>query len=260
MEGLQKLRHGRPSEAVDFDVADAFGRHVGGIDRVERNAVARDDEVQLPGHAVAHHVDSDLRTTLTAQVAGDIAHAHPHGIERINADDAVVGQHADLFGRTARNGVGHDNRIAQQRKLHADAAELAVEARLHPLHLLGTEVGRVGVKLLEHGRNGALDQRSHLHVIDVEPLEQLVDPVELLLLHNGIPLGLGLRRWHKPAQGCKQQQHKATCDRAAHHPFPAFQWMCETSSPKGTELCSPERISLSVTSRRASSSLPTIAT
>ena len=73
--------------------------------------------------------------------------------------------HADPFGWSPGDGVHHDHRVAQDVELHADAAEFPVETLLHALHLLGADVGRVGVQLFEHARDGALDDGFHLHLV-----------------------------------------------------------------------------------------------
>lgn len=100
---------------------------------------------------------------LPRRCLGHVRAAHPHGVERINAHDAVVGPDADPFGWSPGDGVHHDHRVAQDVELHADAAEFPVETLLHALHLLGADVGRVGVQLFEHARDGALDDGFHLH-------------------------------------------------------------------------------------------------
>ena len=127
--------------------------------------------MQLPRRTVTHDVDLDLRAALAAQVFGHVGAPHAHGIERVDAHDAVVGPHADPLGRASGNGVHDDDRVAQHVEFDADAAELPVETLLHTFHLLGADIGRVGVQLLEHARDGPFDDGFHLHVVDVKPRE-----------------------------------------------------------------------------------------
>ena len=166
--GLGEFVHRGAAEAVDLDIADALAGQIGGVDGVQGDFVADDHEMEPSGRAVAHDVDSDLRAGLAPQVFGHVRAAHPHGVERINAHDAVVGPDADPFGWSPGDGVHHDHRVAQDVELHADAAEFPVETLLHALHLLGADVGRVGVQLFEHARDGALDDGFHLHLVDVK--------------------------------------------------------------------------------------------
>ena len=96
----------------------------------------------------------------------------------IDFDDPVVGAQADGLGRSSGNGVHHDQGIAQQVELDPDAAKLPVEALAHLRHLLRIDIGRMGVQLGQHAADGALDQRGHLHLIDVQGIERLVNLVE----------------------------------------------------------------------------------
>ena len=138
--------------------------------------------MQPSGGAVADNVDFDLRAALPAQVFRHIGAPHAHGIERVDAHDAVVGAHADPLGRSSGDGVHDDDRVTQHVELDAYAAELPVETLLHALHLLGADVGRVGVQLFEHARNGPLDDGFHIHFIDIKPRKVAENLCEFLKL------------------------------------------------------------------------------
>lgn len=60
--------------------------------------------------------------------------------------------------RAARDDIHHDNGIAQDVEFDADTAETAVEHLLDAFHLLGGQVGRVGVQLQQHFADRFFDQ------------------------------------------------------------------------------------------------------
>ena len=179
---LAELGHRRAAEAVDLDVSHAVGGHVGGIHGVERNLVPHDHEVERFRFALAHDVDLDLRAGLSAQVLGDVRLLETHGIQRVYAHDTVVGLHPDALGRAPDDRIDHDDRVAQDVEFDADAAELPFEALLHALHLVGPDIGRMGVEVFEHPGDGALDQRLHVHLVDVQPVQVTVNLRQLLQL------------------------------------------------------------------------------
>ena len=181
---LPEFGHRGLSEAVHLDVAHAVRDPIGRIDRVERNPVAHEREAQPLRNAVAHDLQRDLRAGLAAQVLRHVGAREAHGLRRVDTHDAVVGPHSGAFGRASGDGVHHDDRVAQHVELHADSAELPVDALAHAPHLLGREVGRMGVEPFEHARNGPLDDWSHVLVVHVEFRQVAVHPGEFLqLLH-----------------------------------------------------------------------------
>ena len=204
--GLGEFLHRGAAEAVDLDVADAVASQVGGIDGVQGNFVADNHETESSGRAVAHDVDPDLRAGLAPQVFGNVRAAHPHGVERVDTHDAVVGPDADPLGGSSGDGVHHDHRVAQDVELHADAAEFPVETLLHALHLLRADVGRMGVQLFEHARDGALDDGFHLHLVDVKPRKVAENLREFLELARIV---LGLRREGQDGEDSEYDEQSA---------------------------------------------------
>ena len=202
VERLAELRHRRASETIDLEIAHAVGGHIGRIDRVERNLVADDHEMQRCRLPVAHDVDFDPRAGLAAQVLRHVGLLEAHGVERVDAHDAVVGHDAHALGRPADDRIDHDHRIPQHIELDADAAELTVETLLHALHILRTDIGRMGVQLFEHPLNGAFDQRPHLHLVDIQPVEVAVN------LHQFPQLLCGPGLLRREGQGEKGGEEK----------------------------------------------------
>ena len=90
---------------------------------------------------VAHDVYFDLRTGLAAQVLGHVGLLEAHGVERVDAHDAVIGHDAHALGRSADDRIDHDHRIPQDIEFDADTAEFAVETLLHALHILRADIG-----------------------------------------------------------------------------------------------------------------------
>ena len=170
------------SEAVHPDVTHALRRQIGRIDRMDRNAVAHQRKAEHPAYARPHDLQRDLRTAPAPQELRHIGARKTHGVERVDTHDAVVGPHAGPLGRTARNGIDHDNRIAQRVELHADTAELPVEALAHAAHLLGRQVGRMGIQPFEHPLDSPLDNRAHRLLVDIKFGQIPVDPGKLLQL------------------------------------------------------------------------------
>ncbi|MEI3529396.1 MAG: hypothetical protein V8Q28_06435 [Alistipes sp.] len=136
------------------------------------------------------------------------------------------------FGRTAGYGVDDDDRVAQDVELHADAAELAVEARGNGLHLLGIEVGRMGVQFVEHALDGLLHERRHLDLVDVVAGQEAVDLHEFLQLRRRIGVlrrkGSGAQERHHQQPGTEQ-----TAPRAAPRPRGALRSGCRRRAEEG---------------------------
>ncbi len=90
-----------------------------------------------------------------------------------------------------------------QGEFDADAAELAVEARRDRAHLLGIDIGRVGVQFFEHSPNGALDERRHLGIVDIKTVQIAVYLGEFLQLPRSIGV---LRREGQHRKGSEEKK------------------------------------------------------
>ena len=160
------------------------------------------------GLSVPHDVDRHPRTALAAQVSGHVGTRQPHGVERVDTHNPVVGQHTDPLGRTADDGIDHDDRIAQNVEFDPDAAEPAVEARIDGLHFVGTDIGRMGIEPFEHAFDSPLDQGPGVHLVDVETVQITVNLKELLqlvrLLLSGRRFTVRQQSGSRKEHGCKQ--------------------------------------------------------
>lgn len=109
-EGFLKFLFGLLAEARDADVAGSRVGHIGGVDAVDRDVVARHEEGYRLGRALAEHFKKYLRTLFAAQNLDDARVGElASGNHRIaGLDDAVAGEDADFLRRAAGSGLNHE--------------------------------------------------------------------------------------------------------------------------------------------------------
>ena len=178
----QHLHVGLLSEGLDADVARAVVEHVGGGDARRDDVGAGDGEALHGFRAIAHHAHLHLRALGAHQAAARLGIGDDLANEglAIDLDDLVAGQQAHLLGRTALDDVAHVDGVALDGKLDAHAGERALELAVDLLHVLGGDVGGVGVELGKDLGDGLVHEVVDIDRIDilvVDDAQQVVEAV-----------------------------------------------------------------------------------
>ena len=170
LKGIAKLLMGSGTEVADTDVADAGTNHVRSVDRLDGNLVADYCERQAVLDARADDAQNHLGVFGTTKSAHYLLlrHLHAGNGSIVDADDAVAGYNAHLFGGAVGDGLDDHQRVVNHVELHAYALEVAVQRFVHLLHLLGIGVGGVGVELLQHAPDGVLHELGLVDGVDIE--------------------------------------------------------------------------------------------
>ena len=166
---FHELIVGGGPEIGDADITDARPYHIDGINRLDGNLVAGDDECQLVGNAAAHHAQFHLGSLLAAQTFHDVFFRHldtgDSGV--VDRYDAVAGHDAHLLRGTVHHRLDDYQRVLNHIKLHADTVEVALQRFVHGLHLFGCGIGGVGVQLFQHAADGIFHQFRLIHRVDI---------------------------------------------------------------------------------------------
>ncbi len=131
---------------------------------------------------VAQHADGDLRALGSFEpvhglFVGDLL---AHEALAVDHHDLVAGEHASLLGRSVLDDVLHSDGVLSDGELDAHAREAAFEVVGGSLHVLGGDVDRVGVELAEDDRDGLVDKRVDVDLVDVlvvDDAQEVVEPV-----------------------------------------------------------------------------------
>ena len=252
VDGLGEFFERVVREPVHAYVAGRRVDLVGRIDRIDRDIVADDREVERLFHAAPDDSRFRFGSFRTPQDFRHVDSFGSHDILAVHLDDPVVRQQPHFLGRASRYDVHDDNRIVQYVELDAYPAETSVERLVYLNHFLGRYVGRVRVQLQKHFADRVLDQLPVVNGIDIGHVQIAVEVVELLQVPLRVVRRLGLRGAERgQRERCEQEQVMSDCFHYS---------MRLISSSKATACCSPVAMFLTVARPEASSSLPTITT
>ena len=218
---------------------------MGGIDRLDSYCIAFEGNLlgrcgTLPEHPEGYgcaHLATHNCANLAVVYAYDRGVAHrEYGIAHLQARLASGGVFA---GGDDPHGVPHNA------KLHAHTAKRPF-VHLHlALHLLGADIGGVGVEAFEHGAYCLLDESLVVGLLDIERVEIVIERVEFLQL---VPKTLSCHR------ACAPQQNNYRNPKSFHY----FKYSTRLSN--ATFSCVPSAIFLTVATPSVRSLSPTMIT
>ena len=200
------------SEAVELNVTDSGGDHIGRTEGVDGNFIARHGELHRFRYAPAHDAQIGFCAARTTQEGHDAVALHlDAGNDGVaHRDDAVAGQDAHFFRRAFGHGLNDYQGIFEHVELHADAFKIAFQRFVHFLRLLGVGVGGVGVELFENTVDGIFHQFLLVDRVDVELCDGELRQLEFAdLLHiDTFVHGLSLCCERQDSQSTEKEEEK----------------------------------------------------
>ena len=168
---------GGAGKTVDLDESGLLINHIRDIDGIERDAVARDGELELI--VVAGPYDDHLYNGAARpfERAPDIFAGEPDGALPIDGDDAVARHQPHLFTRPAGDDTQDRQRILiilpfDELVGNPNPFEAAAEVFLDAVHALGVDIDRVGVELFEHPAQRTLGHLRRIDFFDVALVDE----------------------------------------------------------------------------------------
>ncbi len=143
----------------------------------------------VDGFAVAEYRDADAGPGTTAHAADRVLQMIRLHRYAVDGDDLVAAAYARARRRRADNRRNDLDGTFYFRNLHADAGVAAGRADAYVAILVGIEILGVGIQVVDHAANSALEQLAVVKRLDIIPLDALhhfgeqprVLPVQLFL-------------------------------------------------------------------------------
>ena len=136
--------------------------------------------LEVVDSTLTEDVEGDDGTFLTAEMIEDelVVDAVAGGGTMVDADDFVAHHEAHLLGGAAVDDGAHHDGVGHNLEADANALEVAVEAFVGTLDILGGDVDAVGVEGLEDSVDGLGGKSIHvggLGVVAVDETHHLVE-------------------------------------------------------------------------------------
>ncbi len=195
---MRRARELRQTHVTDMTLAVEHKRR---IDAVQLYGIAHYLYLDLVADALTAYRQTHVRTARSAQTLYDILlrYVAPCHERVVDTHDTVAGTHSRAVARPLGNDVHDNDRIGGRIEHYAYAVELAVERFVDLIELLGRNIYRVGIELVQQLRYDLLVYRVERNGVDivilyaVDRLQQLVVGIHAL----GQPPVLG-RGHHQP--------------------------------------------------------------
>ena len=134
--------------------------------------------------AGVNHAQGDLGALFALEPPHGFVHAEVLGALAVDLDDPVAGHQPGAVGGRAHQGAEDLQLPARvDHHLDPDPAELALDRGAEPIHLLGTDVARIGIQFGQDPLDRRLDQLPAVHGPHVVPLD-LVQRIDQQALHS----------------------------------------------------------------------------
>ncbi len=167
-------------KAGDAYVAGGGVGHESLVDTIDRYVVA--SHCKINQFRTTFYLKTRYRTLGSAELLHHIGVFHLLACNDsiVGSHDAVAGEYAYFFRRTARHRLYHIDRILLHGELHADAAELAVERLGEFLGLCRCRICRVRVKRVQHGFDCLGDYSVVVDILHIIILDNRACGIEFL--------------------------------------------------------------------------------